>query len=80
MSKLNEMSDDYANGGYRSMTVELPSQTAEGPTAMPDGYDTSVVMGAPTASPSMSPSNVTVYANSITPVSYGGDSTVVAFD
>jgi len=66
--KVNEMDDSYADGGYAAM-VNLP--------ATPLSTTDSTI----TVSPAVSPvKNVTVYANSINPVSYGDDDPIVAFD
>ena len=75
---INEMDDSYANGGYQSMSVELPPVPS---ITTPDGVgvDPAIVMGSPDTG-ALDPKNVTVYANSINPVSYMGDSTIVAFD
>lgn len=69
--KTNEMDDGYANGEIASMQVELP------PMPISSG-DSSIAIGAPV---SVAPvKNITVYANSITPTSYGDNDPVVSFD
>ena len=77
--KVNEMDDGYADGAQAAMTVSLPPVPV---MTTPDGQgiDPSMVMGSPTVNPSMEAKDVTVYANSINPVAYTGDSAIVAFD
>ena len=79
LSKVTEMDDGYADGGYKSMTVELPPV----PTmTTPDGQgiDPALTIGAPAVNPTMDPSTVMVYADSINAVAYTGDSTIISFD
>lgn len=73
VAKVTEMDDGYANDGHATMAIELPSVTTS-------VGDQSMTIGAPMANPGLDPATVTVYAESINAVSYGGDSTVVAFD
>lgn len=69
--KINEMDDSYADGGYASMTpqvVSLPMSVGSTDPALTFSNPDSDVQ------------NITVYANSINPVSYSGDDPVAAFD
>ena len=69
--EIEEMDDGYASG-IGGMTIELPSISV-GPQ-----QDAAMAISSPV---SVAPvKNITVYANSITPVSYGDDDPVVAFD
>lgn len=53
---------------------------AEIPAAISsDADDSSIVVGTPSGS-QREPKNITVYANNITPIQYGGDDPIVAFD
>lgn len=71
---INEMDDDYANGGYSSMSIELPPVPIT-----PDSNDSTIAIGTPVGTQGES-KNITVYANSISTVSYGDNDPVVAFD
>ena len=69
-ASVTEMDDSYADGGYSSM-VGLPADmsiTSQDPTVIPAVLPTSSVK------------NITVYANSISAVSYSDDDPIVAFD
>ena len=70
--KVSEMDDSYANGDYKAMSaaISLP--------VIATSDDPVMTMGDPTTEMDMK--NVTVYANSINPVSYVGDDPIVAFD
>lgn len=76
MSTTNEMSDDYANGGYKAMepsiAVSLPVTTPD------DSYDASIAVGSPESD--VAAKFVSVYPTSITPVSYATDDPIVTFD
>jgi len=72
--KITEMDDSYANGGYAAM--DTSSQVVSLP-AVPM-TDTGISISAPVSTSPVK--NVTVYANSINPVSYGNDDPIVAFD
>jgi hypothetical protein len=75
--EIKEMDDSYANAGANY--ASLPA--AEVPITVPDGdvVDASIVIGAPTVA-ALDPSHISVFANSINPVSYANDSAIVAFD
>lgn len=73
MKTIKEMNDDYANGGYKS--TEDPTVPAADPSV-----DLSIVVGHPSANPSVDSQHVSVFADTIKAVSYTSDSSVVAFD
>lgn len=75
-NKTNEMDDSYANGDYQSM--DMPTIPMVVPITS-DSEDSTIAIGSP-VSDQHDVKNVTVYANSITPVSYGDSDPVVAFD
>lgn len=77
-TETNEIGEDYANGGYAALPPD--GQTVELPMTMPgDTVDSSIAIGNPITK-DLDPSSITVYANSINPVSSMGDSAIVAFD
>ena len=74
--EVNEFDGSYGDPSQNTQ-AEMPLAGLEITTD--DSPDGSIAVGDPVSN-MMDPKNVTIYANSITPVTYSSDSSIVAFD
>lgn len=74
-TRISEMDDDYANGGYASM-ADSDHEISMGLTK--DVASNSVVMGDPVSS--IAPQNIYVSANAISACTYDAENPIASFD